>query len=75
MRANAAIEMLTGVAIPAQHLEAFRIIVFPQPGIETSTADASDLTTMFSAIIIDVIDGEENRLFLFTTSTTIAVCR
>lgn len=58
------------VAIKAQHLEAFRVTVPPQPEVEAATQSVS-LAKLLAASI-DVIDGEEARLHLAAASTEIA---
>jgi len=67
MGADAAVDVLSPIAISAQNLETGRILVLAQPLVER--AHAADGLAMCCAVIVDVIDGEKHWLHLTTAST------
>jgi len=66
--AGATTKVFASVAVEAQHLKPRWVVVLPKVRTDVS----SNLSTMFSPILVDVVNGQELQLVLTTTSTTTA---
>jgi hypothetical protein len=59
MRANALVAVTPAIAIEAQHLKTFRIVIITKPEVKHRARLEVRFTAMFRTIIVDVIDGKK----------------